>query len=195
LLSLSFALVYLRDGRTFRTMPQRQPRTGLEEVFFENRDRLVRFLVARGAGDAAEDLAQEIWLKISAGQTGPVASPLSYLYRVADSLMIDRFRSLRQAAKRDRDWSDANSGATPGVSDAPSPERRIAAQDFMRLVAELLARLEPPRVAEVFRRHRIDGVPQRQVADEFGISLSTVESDLRTAYRALADLKERHDEA
>lgn len=176
-------------------MPQSQPRTGLEEVFFENRDRLVRFLVARGAGDAAEDLAQEIWLKISAGQTGPIASPLSYLYRVADSLMIDRFRSQRQAAKRDRDWSYVNSGVTPGVSDAPSPERRIAANDFMRLVRELLARLEPPRVAEVFRRHRIDGVPQRQVAKEFGISLSTVESDLRTAYRALADLKERHDEA
>jgi RNA polymerase sigma factor (sigma-70 family) len=176
-------------------MPQSQPRTGLEEVFFENRDRLVRFLLARGAGDAAEDLAQEIWLKISAGQTGPIASPLSYLYRVADSLMIDRFRSQRQAAKRDRVWSDVTSGAIPGVSDAPSPERQLAARDFVRLVAELLARLEPPRVAEVFRRHRIDGVPQRQVAEEFGVSLSTVESDLRTAYRALADLKERHDEA
>ena len=176
-------------------MPHSQPRTGLEEVYFENRDRLVRFLVARGAGDAAEDLAQEIWLKIGTGQTGPIASPLSYLYRVADSLMIDRFRSNRQATKRERDWSDVNSGTAPGVSDAPSPERQVAARDFIRLVAELLARLEPPRIAQVFRRHRIDGVPQRQVAEEFGVSLSTVESDLRVAYRALADLKERHDEA
>ena len=81
-------------------MPQSQTRSGLEEAFFDNRDRLVRFLLARGAGDAAEDLAQEIWLKISVGQTAPVASPLPYLYRVADSLMIDRFRSLRQAATR-----------------------------------------------------------------------------------------------
>jgi len=176
-------------------MPQSQPRTGLEEVFFENRDRLVRFLRARGAGDAAEDLAQEIWLKISAGQTGPIASPLSYLYRMANTLMIDRFRSQRQAARRDKDWSELNAGTITGVSDAPSAERQIAAQDFIRLVAELLARLEPPRVAEVFRRHRIDGVPQRQVAEEFGVSLSTVENDLRTAYRALTDLKERHDEA
>jgi len=173
-------------------MPQSQPRTGLEEVFLENRDRLVRFLRARGAGDAAEDLAQEIWLKIGAGQTGPVASPLSYLYRMADTLMIDRFRSHRQAAKRDRDWTELHAGR---VSEAPSADRRVAARDFVRLVAELLAGLEPPRVAEVFRRHRIDGVPQRQVAEEFGVSLSTVESDLRAAYRALADLKERHDEA
>lgn len=176
-------------------MQQSQPRTGLEEVFFENRDRLVRFLLARGAGDAAEDLVQEIWLKITLGQTGPISSPLPYLYRIADSLMIDRFRSLRQAAKRDRDWTEIHADMSSGASDTPSADRQVAARDFVRLAAELLARLEPPRIAEVFRRHRIDGVPQRQVAEEFGVSLSTVESDLRIAYRALAELKERHDEA
>lgn len=47
------------------------------------------------------------------------------------------------------------------------------------------------RVSTVFRRHRIDGTPQRAVAAELGISLSTVESDLRVAYRALSDWKER----
>jgi RNA polymerase sigma-70 factor (ECF subfamily) len=52
-----------------------------------------------------------------------------------------------------------------------------------------------PRAAAIFRRHRIDGVPQRQVAKEMGVSLSTVESDLRGAYRALAELKGRLDEA
>ncbi len=175
-------------------MSQDPPRTGLEGAFFEHRERLVRFLAVRGAGEAAEDLVQEVWLKISTSQTGPVAAPLPYLYRVADSLMIDRFRSQRQAAKRDREWTDLSAGTVTGTSDAPSAERVIAARDFVRLVEELLARLEPPRVAEVFRRHRVDGVPQRQVAAEFGVSLSTVESDLRVAYRALTELRERHDE-
>ena len=176
-------------------MQQSQFSSGLEGAFLENRERLVRFLAARGAGDAAEDLVQEVWLRISASRPGPVASPLSYLYRMADTLMIDRYRSLRQAQARDKAWADVTSGALPGISDAPSVERQLAARDYMRLVAELLARLEPPRLADVFRRHRIDGVPQRQVAQELGISLSTVESDLRTVYRALADLKEGHDEA
>jgi RNA polymerase sigma-70 factor (ECF subfamily) len=49
-------------------------------------------------------------------------------------------------------------------------------------------------VEAIFRRHRIDGLPQRQLAEEFGVSLSTVESDLRRAYAALAQLKERLDE-
>jgi RNA polymerase sigma-70 factor (ECF subfamily) len=170
------------------------PHAGLEAVFLENRARLLAFLAARGAGDAAEDLLHELWLKVSTGERGPIASPLSYLFRAADTLMIDRYRSQRQADKRDRDWSEASGGALPGVSDAPSVERHLIGRQQARLVAETLDRLGQ-RAAAVFRRHRIDGVPQRQVAREMGVSLSTVESDLRGAYRALAELKERLDEA
>ncbi|MCE3309775.1 hypothetical protein LB322_15875, partial [Staphylococcus aureus] len=50
------------------------------------------------------------------------------------------------------------------------------------------------RAAGIFRRHRIDGVEQRTVAAEFGVSLSTVEGDLRKAYRAMIDAKRRYDE-
>jgi RNA polymerase sigma-70 factor (ECF subfamily) len=170
------------------------PHAGLEAVFLENRARLLAFLAARGAGDAAEDLLHELWLKVSTGERGPIASPLSYLFRAADTLMIDRYRSQRQADKRNRDWSEASGGALPGVSDAPSVERHLIGRQQARLVAETLDGLGQ-RAAAVFRRHRIDGVPQRQVAQEMGVSLSTVESDLRGAYRALAELKERLDEA
>ncbi|MGZ3171964.1 MAG: RNA polymerase sigma factor [Croceibacterium sp.] len=175
-------------------MSQWSSSEGLQAVFLENRERLLRFLAMRGGGTAAEDLLHELWLKISAADKGPIASPLSYIFRAADTMMIDRYRSLRQAEKRDRDWSEASSGAQPGVSDSPSVERHIIARQHARLVAETLEDLGP-RTAAIFRRHRIDGVPQRQVAEEMGVSLSTVESELRHAYRALAELKERLDEA
>lgn len=167
---------------------------GLEAAFLANRDRLLRFLLARGAGDAAEDVLQDVWLKIAAGRTGPVASPISYLFRTADTLMIDRYRSTRQAERREREWSEASDGASPGVSDAPSVERHLMGREHARLVAETLGGLGE-RPAAIFRRHRVDQVSQRQVAEEFGVSLSTVESDLRRAYAALAALKERIDEA
>ena len=175
-------------------MSEPSPHAGLEAVFLENRARLLGFLAARGAGDAAEDLLHELWLKISTGERGPVASPLSYLFRAADTLMIDRYRSQRQADKRDRDWSEASSGTEPGVADSPSVERALIARDEARRVAEALDGLGP-RAAAIFRRHRVDGMPQRRVAEEMGVSLSTVESDLRTAYRVLAELKGRLDEA
>lgn len=167
--------------------------SGLEQAFLDNRTRLLAFLRARGAGDAAEDLLQDLWLRVAAARPGPVAAPLPYLYRAANMLMIDRYRSQRQGAQRDRAWSEAQGGAEPGVSDHPSVERVLSGRQLARLAEEELERLGP-RPAAIFRRHRIDEVPQRQVAEEFGVSLSTVESDLRRAYRALADLKERIDE-
>lgn len=166
---------------------------GLEAAFLENRDKLLRFLRARGAGDAAEDLVQEIWIRISAGRSGPVAAPLSYLFRTADLLMIDRFRSTRQSGARDRDWTEIHAGDPPGVSAEPSAERRVAAAQE---AASVLAALDAlgPRIAAIFRRHRIDGARQKVIADEMGISLSTVESDLRVAYRALAQWQEQRRE-
>ena len=50
------------------------------------------------------------------------------------------------------------------------------------------------RTATIFRRHRIDGVQQRDIARELGVSLSTVEADLRRAYRALLDYRRSIDE-
>ncbi|AKM07879.1 RNA polymerase sigma factor [Pelagerythrobacter marensis] len=166
---------------------------GLEAAFLANRERLVRFLRARGAGDAAEDLVQEVWLKIAAARPGPLASPMAYLFRTADLVMIDRYRSERQARKREQAWSEAAGAAIPGVSDAPSGERVLIGRQHARIVAETLDALGP-RPAGIFRRHRIDGVPQKAVAEEFGVSLSTVESDLRRAYRALLEIRERLNE-
>lgn len=169
-------------------------RAGLEAAFLEHREKLLKFLRARGAGDAAEDLVQEIWVKISTSRAGPVELPLSYLFRTADLLMIDRFRSVRQAEKRDRAWSEVHAGTEGGASPEPSAERRVAAAQE---AAQVLAMLEGlgPRIASVFRRHRIEGIAQKEIAAQMGVSLSTVESDLRSAYRALGEWKEQRDEA
>lgn len=166
---------------------------GLEAVFLENRDRLLRFFLARGAGDAAEDLLQDLWLKISVSPAGPVASPLSYLFQAANATMIDRHRSISKAQQRNRDWSEAQAGSVPGVSDSPSADRILEAREYAALVDKTLDELGP-RVAAIFRRHRIDEITQKNIAAEFGVSVSTVESDLRRAYSALSELKERQDE-
>jgi RNA polymerase sigma factor (sigma-70 family) len=166
--------------------------TGLQAVFLANRDRLLRFLSAHGAGDAAEDVLQELWIKLSTSTTGPIAQPLSYLYRAANNLMLDRYRSVRQAARRDSDWSDVEHDLTDRAQD-PVGERPLIAREQLRLVQETLDALGE-RVALSFRRHRIDGIPQKDIARELGVSLSTVETDLRKAYRALIEVRRQLDE-
>lgn len=165
---------------------------GLETVFLENRDRLLRFLAAHGAGEGAEDLLQELWVRISAVPAGPVAQPLAYLYRAANNLMVDRHRALRTAERRDHEWSEATGATVPGVSDMPGGERTLIARERLRQAEAALAALGT-RAETVFRRHRLDGVSQREIAMELGVSLSTVESDLRRAYRAMIELRSRLD--
>ncbi len=161
---------------------------GLEAVYLANRDKLVRFLAARGAGDAAEDLVNDLWLKIStSSSSGPIANPLSYLFRAADTLMIDRYRAKRQGEKREQDWYELRGSGE--ASSEPVGERVIGARQEVAKVAAVLARLGARREA-IFRRARIDGVSQRQIAAELGVSLSTVEADLRIATRALIELKD-----
>jgi len=53
---------------------------GLEAVYLASRDALLRFLRAHGAGEAAEDLLNELWLRLRDARPGPVARPLAYLY-------------------------------------------------------------------------------------------------------------------
>ncbi len=166
---------------------------GLQAVFLANRQVLLRFLLARGAAEDAEDVLQEVWLRIASRPPAPVSAPLPYLYRTANTVMIDRYRSAKQSAQREKDWVEAGAGPMPGISDSPSVERVIAGRQSTRKVEEVLAGL-PKRATAIFRRSRIDGIAQRAIAEEFGISISTVESDLRSVYRALAELRERFDE-
>lgn len=165
---------------------------GLEAVFLENRAKLLRFLRARGSGEFADDLLQELWLRAASAEAGPIAEPLSYLYRVANNLMLDRHRAATRAQRRDHDWHEVADGSASGVSDAPPADRVLIARERLREVEAALAALGE-RPAAVFRRHRIDGAGQREIADEFGVSLSSIEKDLQKAYRALIDLRRKDD--
>ncbi len=166
----------------------------LEQAYLAHRGKLLRFLAARGAGDAAEDLLQELWLRLAGAPDPQAAANLAYMMRAADRLMIDRYRSQRQAHLRDRAWSEAQPGLADNVAPDPGAERLIDARQHFALIESALGALGE-RVAAIVRRHRIDGIPQRQIADELGVSLSTVESDLRRAYKALAELRRTLDEA
>ncbi|MEG3088796.1 RNA polymerase sigma factor [Sphingomonas sp. PB4P5] len=166
--------------------------SGLEAIFLANRDKLLRFIGGLGAGNDAEDVLHELWLRASSTDTGPIAAPLSYLYRAAHNLMLDRHRSVARARLRDRAWSEVNAGAGE-VSEEPDAERLLIARQQARIAQAALTRVGE-RAALIFRRHRIDGVEQRAIAAELGISLSTVEADLRKTYAAMIALKQDFDE-
>jgi len=166
---------------------------GLQLVFEENREPLLRYLSAHGAGNAAEDLLQELWLKVAATPAGPIGNPRSYLFRAATNLMIDRRRSEAQALRRDHEWSSLADRLPGAAANDPGQERQLAARQQLALVEAELAKL-PGRALAIFRAHRIEGQTQREIAVSMGLSQSTIESDLRMVYRLLDDLRRKLDE-
>lgn len=159
---------------------------GMERILLANRDRIIRFLAVRGAGDAAEDLFQELWLRLIKHPGGPIAEPLAYAMRAANNLMLDRYRSQRQRDSREQAWGEI--AATP----EPSAETASIAREQLAQVEKTID-AAGERAARIFRRFRIDGISQREIAAELGISLSTVETDLRKTYAALAAVKRQFD--
>ena len=165
---------------------------GLEQVYLLNRPALLRFLRARGAGDSAEDLLQELWIKAAAATDGPIRDPLPYLYRAANNLMLDRYRGRIREARRELEYAgDPQSPGEPGPA-TPSGEEAVISRQELRRAQEALTELGE-RTEAVFRRFRLEGASQRQIAEEQGISLSAVEKHLQKAYRRLIELRRRLD--
>lgn len=170
------------------------PNNKLEQAYFAQRPRLLRFLKARGAGDAVEDLLQDLWLRLAAAPDPEAACQIGYMMRTADRLLIDRYRSERQTALREKAWFDTQFGTADNTVVDLGPDRELAARQQLELVQKALEQVGE-RAATLFRRHRIDGVSHRALAEEFGVSRGTVENDLRHVYARIAEIWKVIDEA
>lgn len=164
-------------------------RSDLLLVFFECRASLLRLLAARQvAPDDAEDILQELYLKVRSDTVDPIAEPRAYLFRATENLLIDRRRSSSRRALREQAWMGARLNRTPEIDERPSIERELVARQELVLIDKALASL-PERTVHALRRFRIDGASQREIAQEMGISLSAVEKHLQKAYKALVKIR------
>ncbi|MBA2932552.1 RNA polymerase sigma factor [Sphingomonas sp. CGMCC 1.13654] len=164
----------------------------LGDEFVRIRGTLERYLRARGAGDQAEDLVQELWFKVvSLPPNTDVSDPSSYLFRMAHNLMLDRRRTELRRGVRERLYIEEGEGGITGIDPSPTPERVLEARRSLDAIQEVLKRLGE-RTDHIFRRHRVDGIAQRDIAAELGITVSAVEKHLQKAYKAvLVAQKER----
>ena len=164
----------------------------LKSLFMASRPALLRFLRMRGASaEEAEDLVQDLYLKLEGPPIGSVTEPRAYLYRMADNLMLDRRRAAMRRERREESWSGealdiAGSATTPSTDDA------LIAQQQLRLIGTALEQL-PERTVEIFRRFRIEGERQKVIAADFEISVSAVEKHLQRAYEVVLAVKARFD--
>jgi len=160
---------------------------GLIGAYAELRPQLLRFLRAR-TGDAAlaEDIIQDIAVKLAETATGPVGNPSAFLHRMANNLLIDRAREARARLNREQAWTDQETvqSGSDTVDPQPSAERALLARDELARVLTAIDSL-PPAAAQVFRLHRIEGLSHPQIAARLGISRSAVEKSMAVALKNL----------
>lgn len=161
--------------------------TGLEAFFLEKRAALTRFFAARtGSADEAEDLIQELYLKVRERPSQEVTYAAAYFYRLGVNLMIDRCRSAQRARMREKSYFQIQGGADPQTDDAPSPERVTESRLRLEAMISVIDQL-PSQCRTVFRMHRIEGLSHGEIAKALGISKSTVEKHMIAALKRLAN--------
>jgi RNA polymerase sigma factor (sigma-70 family) len=133
----------------------------------------------------AEDLAHDVFVRLADVPLEQLRSADAFIFHVAANLLRDRAR--RWKVRHDYVATQvAAVDAQVLETHAFDPERIEAAR---RSLAALVARLMelPKRTREIFILYRIENVARRNIAQAYGLSISTVEKEVAraTAYLML----------
>lgn len=146
----------------------------LSQRYGELKRRLTRLL---GSDDLAGDALQDTWLRLRRLEDqGPVQHPRAFLLRMAVNIAVNNLRSQSRIVPR------SEVDALLDVADtAPGPAEIVEARSEMAALYKVIARM-PKRRRDILVLVRWQGLPQKEVAERLGVSLHTVEHELKRAH-------------
>jgi RNA polymerase sigma factor (sigma-70 family) len=156
----------------------------LPEYFY----RLQRMLVRRGrTREEAEDLIQQAFLKLQeyCDKGGQVRQTEPFLARTVWRLAINA----RRDEHRNLYVSEKVEELTQIVDTHPTPDEVFTHDEClerMRVALDKLGR----RTRTVFLMHRLYGLSYAQIAQNLGLSVSSIEKHIASALAALADVND-----
>ena len=159
-------------------------RESLDQFHRDYRPALIAFFLRRvHSHSEAEDLTQEVFIRIAGSSRSAMRHPDAYIFQVAANLLRDRARREQVRAEH-----AASARVVEGAGvEVLDPFRVAAARETLGQLVSALDEL-PERTRRIFLLFRYEQIDQRTIADSFGISLSAVEKHV---YRAMAHLIER----
>lgn len=135
---------------------------------------LRRHLRQRFAGDdpEADDLAHDVLLRLHAGCCSgrEIRSPRAYVKRVADNLLVDRWRAGRRSPLCGAEARE------PAATEATEDPYRELTEYVLPLIGFL-----PPRYARPLILADLRNMKQEDIARELGLSLSGAKSRVQRA--------------
>jgi len=152
-------------------------RAALLDLLVSGYDDLRRRLTRRlGSGELAGDALQDTFLRLkSPGELGPVRSPRAYLFRIAM-----RVAASRRIVERRRLTELETEALLAIADDAPDPSRVVEARSEIEALKRALREL-PARRREIVLAACMEEIPHRAIAERFGVSVRTIQIELKQA--------------
>lgn len=154
----------------------------LEGLTRKFRPALIAFFSRRAASHAeAEDMTQEVFIRLAQSKVETVDSTEAYIFRIATNLLRDSWRrdrvrtSYRASVKEDH-----------GINvDVLDPHRIAAARETIRILWAAIQALPEP-TQQIFILYRVENIHKQAIADNFGFNVRTVEKHITRALVFLA---------
>ncbi len=129
-----------------------------------------------------DDVVQEAYaVLMTMERVDHIENARSYLFTTAKSLVL---QALRRAKVVPID-SVGEIERLAVVEDAPTPESHAASVQELRHLEACIGQL-PPKCREAFLMRKMQGMPQRDIAERMGVSENTVEKHIVKALKYLS---------
>lgn len=161
-----------------------EPSEARDDALAAVRARLHAFITRRvESPDVADDLTQEVLLRLLMNQDGHVENPTQWLYRVARNAIIDHYRT-----RRGRRRLDPDDPTVPGLAEDPFADDPQAAQrELAGCLRSLIDQLAEPYRSAITAAD-LDGHTQTEVAHAAGLSVSGMKSRVQRGRGQLRQL-------
>jgi len=162
------------------------------EIYNQFYKKVRRYLVRLVGDDIAEDLTQEVFIKINKGLPDfEGKSKIStWVYRIATNTALDRLRSGHCSHEhnptREAEKKDQGAGELDAISDKKSSDMddQLIKAEMRQCISEFVDRL-PPDHRTVVVLSEIKELKNREIAEILGVSLATVKIRLHRARERL----------
>ncbi len=153
----------------------------LAELFARHHVELYRY-AARFTGDAdlAEDVVQDVFVRLAERPPADQANLRGWLFRVATTVALDALRTARRRLALVRDRPDRQPIGDP----PPDPATALERQEVRRRVREALAALDAKERAVLLMRE--EGFAHREIAVAVGTTTGSVGTMIARALEKLA---------
>lgn len=143
----------------------------LTNLYLLHSGELYSFARQRAGSEDAADIVQDTYLRVLRyADQSSLENPRAYLYRVAANVATDR--GIARNKCNEKIEPEVNPDSLDSA--APCPEATLDARQRLQQCLAALDEL-PAAYRHVFLLHRIDGLPQGEIADALGIPKRTVE--------------------